>query len=74
MRSAGGSGAARAPRGASGHPPPQVPGNRSMEVSHGGAGCHVRHPRVTDGLVRRQTGGGVDLQEALDEVLGEVGD
>lgn len=44
-----------------------------MQVPHGGAGCHGKHPRVTDSLVSRQTGDRVQRQQALDKVLGQIG-
>lgn len=44
-----------------------------MEVPHGGAGGHGYHPGVLDSLVSRQAGRWVQKEQALDEVLGEIG-
>lgn len=44
-----------------------------MEVPHGGAGGHGYHPGVLDRLVGRQAGGRLQKEQALDKVLGEIG-
>lgn len=44
-----------------------------MQVPGGGTGRQGEHPGVTDGLLGRQAGSRVCLQQALDEVLGLVG-
>lgn len=61
------------PHGAAWHPLPEVLGNGPMEVSHGGAGGHGYHPGVLDSLVSHQAGNWVQKEQALDKVLGEIG-
>lgn len=60
-------------RGAAWYPLPEVLGNGSMEVPHGGAGGHGDHPGVVDGLVSSQPGSWVQKEQAPNKVFGEVG-
>lgn len=44
-----------------------------MEVPHRGAGSHGHHPGVERSLVSRQARSWVQKQQALNKVLGEIG-
>lgn len=51
----------------------EVLGDAALQVLHGGRGGHADHPGVLEGLARREPLAGVHRQDALHEVLGQVG-
>lgn len=58
---------------AGGRPLEKVLGDGTVQVLHGGGGCHADHPRVLQGLQGRHPVAGVHRQQAVDEILGQVG-
>lgn len=51
----------------------KVLGDGAVQVLHGGGGCHADHPGVLQGLEGGHPVAGVHRQQAIDEILGQVG-
>lgn len=51
----------------------KVLGDGTVQVLHGGRGCHADHPGVLQGLKGRHPVTGVHREQAIDEILGQVG-
>ena len=51
----------------------QVLRDGTVQVLHGGRGCHADHPRVLQGLKGCHPVTGVHCEQTIDEILGQVG-